>query len=417
MASLRLAGVDIALGDDVVLTDLDLTVPDGSLVAIVGPSGTGKSTLLRAVAGLADVRRGLVLSGGDDISELPPGARDIGMVFQEPALLPRRTGRGNVGFPLEIRREEAESIRQRVGAEAEALRISHLMGSRPGEMSRGEQQMVQIARVLIRTPKLMLLDEPFASLDSHLRLRMRNEIRMLQRSYGVTTLMATNDPDDVSALADVVVVLGRAGSAASAERDRVSGPSTVLQVGSPADVHREPSSLTVAATTGPIWTTNAVVVPDGAGFWLRATPDSSGSPSAGSPAPGDDDHFLRLRAWSPALAPYRGHDVVVGIRPEDLRTVGGETNSTPERRAPDGSRRAEPMLDVVSAGPTHREQALRATFERRIPGTELSVMCRWGRDHLYAGVGVTATPASGEPIDLVVDRWCAFDPTTGERVA
>lgn len=414
MASLRLDGVEIALDRDPVLTDLDLTVPDGSLVAVVGPSGTGKSTLLRAVAGLANIRRGRLLSGGVDISELPTGQRDIGMVFQEPALLPRRTGRGNVGFPLEIRREEQESIRRRVGAEADALRIGHLMSSRPGEMSRGEQQMVQIARVLIRTPTLMLLDEPFASLDAHLRRRMRSEIRMLQRSYGVTTLLATNDPDDVVALADLVVVLGRIDSTTpgvSDLEDRVGGTSTVLQVGTPAEVHREPSSLTVATTTGPIWTTNATVVPDGSGFWLRATPDPSGSSSSVA------DHFLRLRAWSPVLAEHRGHEVVVGIRPGDLRTVAGETTSTARAGARGSVARSEPALDVVASGPAGGDHALRVTFERQIPGTELPVMCRWGRSRLYAGAGVEATPSPGQIIDLVVDRWCVFDPTTGERIA
>ncbi|MEM9041276.1 MAG: ABC transporter ATP-binding protein [Actinomycetota bacterium] len=411
MASLRLDGVDIAIDRDPVLTDLDLTVPDGSLVAVIGPSGTGKSTLLRAVAGLADIRRGQLLSGGVDISELPTGQRDIGMVFQEPALLPRRTGRGNVGFPLEIRREEQESIRRRVGAEADALRISHLMSSRPGQMSRGEQQMVQIARVLIRTPTLMLLDEPFASLDAHLRRRMRAEIRMLQRSYGVTTLMATNDPEDVVALADLVIILGRVDARGSGQSERADGPSTALQVGTPTEVHGEPSSLTVATTTGPIWTTNATVVPDGSGFWLRSTPDPSGSSSS------VDDHFLRLRAWSPVLAAHRGHEVVVGIRPEDLRTVGGETNSTARAGAGGETVRPGPTLDVVASGPAGGDQALRATFERQIPGTELSVMCRWGRTRLYAGAGVVATPEPGQVIDLVVDRWCVFDPMTGDRIA
>ncbi len=157
------------------------------------------------------------------------------MVFQTPALIGHLSARRNVAFPLEVRRLDTDEVNQRVDAEIRALHIERLVDRDPSTLSVGEQQMVQIARALVRVPTVLLLDEPFASLDEHLRRRMRAEIAMLQSGYGVTTLMATNDSADVEALASWWAVLDRRAARA---------------VGDTADVRRSPATLLAAAATG-----------------------------------------------------------------------------------------------------------------------------------------------------------------------
>ena len=255
MASVSLTDVSVELGRDAVLDRISLDVDDGTFAAVVGPSGAGKSTLLRVIAGLVKPVSGSIRFGGVDITRVDPADRDIGMVFQTPALLPNRNVGRNVQFPLEIRRATADAIRDRVTAEARALRIEHLLRADPATLSRGEQQLVQIARTMVRTPRVLLLDEPFAPLDEHQRSRMRSEIRMLQRGYAVTTIMATNDPVDAMSLASMVIVLD-------------GTPGRIVQFGTPHEVHDEPATLDVASATGPMWTLPVRVEPDGDGFWL-----------------------------------------------------------------------------------------------------------------------------------------------------
>lgn len=219
------------------LGGVDLDVGDGELMAVVGVSGSGKTTLLRVIAGLDPVASGSVLMDGRDVTDLDPGSRDVAMVFQFPHLLPHRNVGRNVAFPLEVRRQTVDEIRTRVGAEARALHIETLLERSPNELAAGEAQLVQIARALVRVPRVLLLDEPLARLDAHVRERMRRELRMLQRGYGVTTVLATNDPVEAMAMSDRLAVLdaGR-----------------VVQVGPPLEVYRSPVSLLVARLTGPL---------------------------------------------------------------------------------------------------------------------------------------------------------------------
>ncbi|MEO1059546.1 MAG: ABC transporter ATP-binding protein, partial [Actinomycetota bacterium] len=207
MADVELAHVEVTLDRNVVLRDVSVRIGAGVFAAVVGPSGSGKSTLLRAIAGLVPLTAGVVSIDGDDMSGIRPNHRDIAMVFQNPALLPNRSVRRNVAFPLELRQEDVEEIRRRVDAEARAMRIEGLLLKQPAELSQGEEQLVQIARSLVRVPRVLLLDEPFASLDPRLTVHMRGEIGTLQAGYGVTTVMATNDPDDAMALADLLIVV------------------------------------------------------------------------------------------------------------------------------------------------------------------------------------------------------------------
>lgn len=353
MAAVRLDDISVRLDRQLVLDGITASVGDGAFAAVIGPSGTGKTTLLRAVAGLASLAGGRIFFGDVDVTRTTPGERDIGLVFQSPAHLPTRNVRGNVEFPLEIRKETAEVIRDRVGAEVRALHIEHLLERDPDTLSRGEQQLVQIARTMVRAPRLLLLDEPFAPLDEHLRSRMRSEIRMLQQGYGITTMMATNDPVDAMSLASQLIVLG-------------GTPARVVQVGTPAEVHDEPASLEIATATGPLWQIPVQVDADADGYWLV---------SRGA---------VRLRSWSPSLAARVGSTLTLGVR------TGGLLRD-------------------------ERGQAT-AQLERLIPGAAGSLLCRWG-GRMITATGRATAGEIGRDIALRVEHPLLFDPASGDRVA
>jgi len=213
------------------LRQVDLSVGVGELVVLVGPSGSGKSTLLRAVAGLESLDAGRVLVDGTDVTTAGPGERAVALVFQDLALFPHLTVGENIGFGARGRGARAAEVRTAVAEAAELLGIADLVDRRPGELSGGERQRVALARALLRDPRLFLLDEPFSSVDAELRVRLREEVKDLQRRTGVAMVHVTHDRTEAMALADRVVVL-RGGA--------------VEQVGTPDDVWHRPSTLSVA---------------------------------------------------------------------------------------------------------------------------------------------------------------------------
>lgn len=334
------------------LADVSLAIPEGVFVGVVGGSGSGKSTLLRAIAGLDRLAVGAVHFGGMNVTDRSPGERDVGLVFQSPALMGHRSVRRNVSFPLELRRQDAEEIRKRVNAEARALHIEELLHRDPAGLSHGEQQMVQIARSLVRVPRVLLLDEPFASLDEHLRHRMRAEIAMLQRGYGVTTIMTTNDPLDVTTLTAMLAVLddGR-----------------LIQFDQTSTVQRSPGTLFAAAATGSLSVVPMTVVRDGTGYWLMRE-----SPSAGE--------LVRIRAWSPAFAGHVGSEVLVGLRPQHVLVA--DNGSVP------------------------------ATIERRIPIPPASVQCLVAGARITATSEHSTSLQAGDEVRLRIDHYVAFDKPT-----
>ena len=309
MSAVELDGVTVTSGGTTRLSEVSMSIDDGALVAVVGGSGSGKTSLLRAVAGLDQIDRGEIRLDGRDVTRATPGERDVGMVFQTPALLGHLSARRNVSFPLDVRHMASSEIFQRVDAEARALHIEQLMNRRPATLSAGEQQMVQIARALVRVPNVLLLDEPFASLDEQLRRRLRAEFAMLQSGYGVTTLMTTNDSADVEALAGAVAVLddGR-----------------LVQFGDTTVVRQSPVNMVAAVATGPLSLIDMIVVADRQGFWLQRE----------DPAGGE---LVRIRAWSPALAGSAGTTVTVGLRPQDVEiSDSGTVAATIQSTAPIG---------------------------------------------------------------------------------
>jgi ABC-type sugar transport system ATPase subunit len=356
MAQVELDRVSVLIEGSRRLDDVSLVVPDGEFVGLVGESGSGKTSLLRAIAGLDRVTAGTVRIGGVDVTAVSPGDRDVGLMFQDPALFEHLSVGRNVAFPLEIRHLGSGEIHDRVGAEMRAWDIETLARRHPAALSRGEQQIVQIARTLVRVPKVLLLDEPFVAVDEPRRGRLRHEIALLQQGYGVTTLMSTNDPADVTALASTLVVLAAG---------------RVVQVDRTSAVRRSPATLVAAMATGPIATLEMRVVADSGGFWLVRH----------HPAAGES---VRLRAWTPALVSYVGAAVTVGVRPEEVV--------------------------IVDTG------AITATVERAVVLHPGWYECLVAGQRVIARAQPGLTPSPGDRVQLRIDHHVAFDPRTGMGV-
>jgi ABC-type Fe3+/spermidine/putrescine transport system ATPase subunit len=232
----RLDGVTFGYGPTAAVRDVSLAVPAGQLLALLGPSGCGKTTLLKLIGGYLAPAAGRVFLRGRDVTALPPEARNAGTVFQSYALFPHLTARQNVAFGLEIRRVPRAERENRVEAMLDRVGLSAAERDRkPAALSGGQQQRVALARALVIGPDVLLLDEPLANLDRHLRDQLRAELRSLQRLTGVTTILVTHDQEEALSVSDVVAVMA-AGQ--------------VLQVGPPAEVYDRPRTPFVARFLG-----------------------------------------------------------------------------------------------------------------------------------------------------------------------
>ncbi len=233
--TLELHGVSKAFGRVWAVRDVDLCVPQGELVCLLGPSGCGKTTLLRLIAGFERPSRGHVLYDGKVIEDLPPQARNFGIVFQSYALFPHLSVAQNVAFGLENLRMPRREVQERV---RELLQLTDLLESadkRPPELSGGQQQRTAIARALAPHPDILLLDEPLSALDARIRVRLRGEIRRIQRDLALTMVYVTHDQEEALSLADRVVVM-EAG--------------LVRQTGRPAEIYHSPRDPFVADFVG-----------------------------------------------------------------------------------------------------------------------------------------------------------------------
>ncbi len=234
---LRLAGIEKSFGAFRALNGIDLGIAKGEFVCFLGPSGCGKTTLLRIVAGLETQSAGTLRQAGRDISRLPPAERDYGIVFQSYALFPNLTVADNVAYGLVNRRIARRAAAARV---EELLKLVGLPGSGskfPAQLSGGQQQRIALARALATSPGLLLLDEPLSALDALERVRLRQEIRGLQKTLGVTTIMVTHDQEEALSMADRIVVMNHG---------------AIEQVGTPLEVYRDPRSPFVADFVGKI---------------------------------------------------------------------------------------------------------------------------------------------------------------------
>jgi iron(III) transport system ATP-binding protein len=262
------------------LADVDLAVDDGELVAVLGPSGCGKSTLLRVIAGFEAPDAGTITLGDEILSgpgrHVPPERRRVGFVFQTYALWPHMTVKRNVGYPLEVRGASRAEYEQRVRTVLETVGLAGLEERRPAELSGGQRQRVALARCLAMDASVVLLDEPLASLDVHLRATLQDEILAVHRQTRATMIYVTHDQAEAMALADRVAVL---------EAGRL------VQVAAPAELYREPATPMVARfvgrgvvvpgrVTGPVRGGRCPVAVLGTTVRLRARPAQAAGPVA-----------------------------------------------------------------------------------------------------------------------------------------
>lgn len=217
--------------------NLDLTIADGEFVVLLGPTGAGKTTTLRLVAGLESPDSGQIYVAGRDVTKLDPSQRDVAFVFQQYSLYPHLTVFENMAFPLRApcRRLSKSEILERVGEVAEMLHISHKLESKATELSGGEMQRVSIGRALVRAPNIFLMDEPLSSLDAKLREDLRVELKHIQQDLGATVLYVTHDQLEAMTLADRVGVLDEG---------------RLVQVSTPVEVYERPSSIYAARRLG-----------------------------------------------------------------------------------------------------------------------------------------------------------------------
>ena len=233
----RLALVDLSkrFGAVAAIDAVSLDIADGEFVCLLGPSGCGKSTLLRMVAGFEAPDHGDIAIDGASIVDLPPNRRPTGMVFQSHALWPHMTVQGNIAFGLKLRHLPREAVRRKVAAVLELVGLAGLEKRYPAQLSGGQQQRVAIARCIVLEPKILLMDEPFSSLDTHLRVRLRDEVHAIQRRLGLTTIFVTHDQEEALSLADKVAVMNAG---------------RVEQVGPPAEIYAHPRTAFVAGFIG-----------------------------------------------------------------------------------------------------------------------------------------------------------------------
>ncbi len=274
------------------LDGIDLTIGDGEFFALLGPSGCGKTTLLRTLAGLEVATEGSIGIGGRDVTALPPGRRDVAMVFQDYALFPHMTVTDNIAYPLRIKKVSAGERRGKAAETAAELGLSDYLERRPGQLSGGQQQRVALARAMACHPQVFLFDEPLSNLDARMRLEARTFLKRLQRELGVTTVFVTHDQAEALALADRIAVM---------EGGRIR------QLGTPAEVFRRPANTFVASFIGstPMNLLDGVVRAAGGGEPVRVEVGD-----AALPAPTGLD--------AAALAALDGEKVVYGVRPEYL---------------------------------------------------------------------------------------------------
>ncbi len=235
MALLQLENIEKRFGSLVAVQPTSAQIASGEFFSIVGPSGCGKTTILRMIAGFEQPSAGKILVNGEDVTGLPPQRRHVGMVFQNYALFPHMTARGNIAFGLKAQGRPAAEIDEVVDRMLAVVRLAHRKDAPVPTLSGGEQQRVAVARALASGPGILLFDEPLSNLDAALRQQTRDELRSIQRSTGITTVYVTHDQGEALSLSDRIAVM-RAGK--------------IEQIGSPSDVYEKPSTPFVAQFLG-----------------------------------------------------------------------------------------------------------------------------------------------------------------------
>ena len=271
--------------------DFNLEIADGEFIVLVGPSGCGKSTMLRMVAGLEEITRGEIYIDGKLVNAEMPRDRDIAMVFQNYALYPHKTVRGNMEYPLKLRKVPKDEMNRRVEEAAQILGITALLDRKPKALSGGQRQRVAIGRAIVREPKVLLMDEPLSNLDAKLRNQMRSEIIKLRQRIDTTFIYVTHDQTEAMTLGDRIVVM----------RDGM-----VQQIGTPQEVYDSPANVFVAGFIGVPQMNfyDARLVRDGEAYAVELD---------GISVPVSAEKCARL-----AERGVEGQDITLGVRPENI---------------------------------------------------------------------------------------------------
>ena len=302
MANAKLDGLAKVFGDRdsgiVAIENLTITIEDGEFLVFVGPSGCGKSTTLRCIAGLETVTEGAIILGDDDITNEKPKDRNIAMVFQNYALYPQRTARGNMSFGLEMTTDlSEEEIERRVNRAAEMMDITDLLHKKPAELSGGQQQRVALGRAIVRDPDVFLMDEPLSNLDAKLRAEMRTELQNLQQELGVTTVYVTHDQTEAMTMGDRIAVLN---------------DGELQQIGTPIECYDKPANIFVAGFIGSPGMNFYDIERDGEQTIIH------------------DAFSYRMSDQTIETLFGTNDELILGIRPEDIEVVPKDTDYTLE---------------------------------------------------------------------------------------
>ncbi|AXT84095.1 sulfate ABC transporter ATP-binding protein [Aeromicrobium sp. A1-2] len=234
---IEIRGINKAFGDFVALQDINLSIPSGQLTALLGPSGGGKSTLLRIIAGLESSHSGSIVIEGRDTTNVPAQKRNVGFVFQHYAAFKHMTVAKNIAFGLEIRKTPKDEVRRRVDDLLELVHLEQFADRLPAQLSGGQRQRMALARALAIEPSVLLLDEPFGALDAKVRKELRNWLRRLHDEVHVTTVFVTHDQEEALEVSDSLVVINEG---------------RIEQIGSPDDLYDRPASDFVLSFLGPV---------------------------------------------------------------------------------------------------------------------------------------------------------------------
>lgn len=357
MPSVHFEHVSKRFGATTVVDDFNLDVADGELLVLVGGSGSGKTTILRMLAGLEEVTEGTIRIDQRDVTTLPPRDRDVAMVFQDYGLYPHMTVRENLSLGLRLRKVARTEIDRRVTWAGEMLRLEPLLDRKPKQLSGGQQQRVAMGRAMVREPLVFLFDEPLSNLDAGLRAQMRIEIGGLQRRLKTTTVYVTHDQVEAMTLGDRIVVLA---------------DGRIQQIGKPIDLYRAPVNRFVAGFVGtpPMNFVNGGVAAENGGVVFRA----------------EGVHLTLLPGRMPSAMPPG--PVTLGIRPEDIEVAVGDDR--PDGTAKDGLQGRVVLVERLGgtshihfdAGP-HR--LLASVSNERLPevGDAITVRLHSERVHLF----------------------------------
>lgn len=297
MAEIKFENVTKRFGKVVAVNNFNLTINDREFLTLVGPSGCGKTTTLNLLAGLEDPSEGLIYIDGVIANVIPPGRRDIAMVFQSYALYPHMDVFNNIGFGLRVRGMKKDEIRRRVEEAAKMLGIEELLNRKPRELSGGQRQRVALGRAIVRNPKVFLLDEPLSNLDAKLRIQMRADLRLLFDRLKGTVVYVTHDQAEAMTLSDRLVVM----------KDGF-----IQQVGKPVEVYDHPKNIFVGGFLGspPMNFVDCVLEERKDGAYLKAKKFEIKV---------SDEWLAKIKTVATSSS------LIIGIRPEDVRIAGEDS--------------------------------------------------------------------------------------------